>query len=230
MFGGYYIDSYHPQTTILRQNCKYLQITGKKPLKPRHRPIPAILPTLSQDTSNSTLRHATDSQNDFEDQKSRKRSIPTCNHRQSASKKPRIGCSGNLEDEREPQGHSQLASQIVSGILEGVDSIKSKRIPSSWSILTRFRPKRSLADLAGAWEQCVRDEEAYAERSKRPTKACVEAGPYNKRMVSLIRCFLEIAQAHTHKRSRISDRVRAHAGNKDERQQRRRVGELVVWI
>ena len=49
-------------------------------------------------------------------------------------------------------------------------------------------------------------------------------------MVSLIRCFLEIAQAHTHKRSRISDRVRAHAGNKDERQQRRRVGELVVWI
>ena len=49
-------------------------------------------------------------------------------------------------------------------------------------------------------------------------------------MFALIKCFLEIAQAYTHKRSRISDRVRAYAEKKDKRQQRRRVSELVVWI
>ena len=224
------MDSYHAQTTVLRQKCKYLQKTEKKPLKLRRRPIPAILPTLSQDTSNSNPRQATGSQNDSEGQKPRKRSIPTCNHGQSASKRPRIEGNGNLEDERVPQDDSQLALQIVSGIFEGVDSIRSKRIPSWCSTLTRFRPKCNLAGLAGAWEQYVRCAELCVESHTQPTVSCVEAGSYKERMVSLVKCFLEIAQAHAHVRSRIPDRVRAHAEKKDERQQRRRVGELVIWI
>ena len=186
------------------------------------KPVQAILPASSPNTSG--INPGSKLKSDFTDGRS-----PDNNGR-SSSERLRKGSDGGTTNNHKPQQDAKLALQISGGIVEGADSIKKGGLAHWRANLEKLKPRGNLEDLVMGWQRHAQDADSIVKDLDHACKRCTHAILGGTRTVSLVRCFLEIVKAHKHKRSRIRDKVKSHAAVKDERQQRLRVGELMIAV
>lgn len=132
------------------------------------------------------------------------------------AKKPRHG----MVDNASYKDDSELAQSLCLALSQAGTRIKTMGMPGWWSDIERFRPKGgSLHDTDAAL--CV---EELDESCERYSTSLV----YRASMTWIIRCFLEIIRRVFHRRSRAN--AKKHGEDKANREQRYRVGELIIAI
>jgi hypothetical protein len=133
-----------------------------------------------------------------------------------AAKKPRLGLAKNDRDAH----HSVLAQNLCSALSQASEQIKKQGAPSWWLDIESLKPQGSSlldVDMALCVEKLDQDCERYS------------AGLTSRAsMTWLIRCFLEIIRRAFHKKSRAN--ARNHKKDRHNREQRFRVGELIIAI
>ncbi|KAK3615993.1 hypothetical protein LTR56_026252 [Elasticomyces elasticus] len=145
------------------------------------------------------------------------------------AKRSRHENDGTLTDNIHSQDDAQLAQTICKAISEAATQIKNTGIPSWWSDLEKLKPNgASLQVLDNALEGRTGNHIVNVEELDH---SCVKYNAgllYRVAMTWLIRCFLEILRRKSHRPSRAT--AKAHAQDKVGRQQRLRVGELLIAI
>lgn len=113
-----------------------------------------------------------------------------------------------------------LAQSLCSALFQASIRINKKGLPSWWSDIEGLKPKgRSLHDT---------DEALCVEELDQTCTKYSASLIYRASMAWLIRCFLEIIRRAFHQKSRAN--AKKHHQDKAGREQRCRVGELMVAI
>ncbi|KAK5725123.1 hypothetical protein LTR17_013236 [Elasticomyces elasticus] len=124
---------------------------------------------------------------------------------------------------------AQLAQTICQAIYEAAARIEKIRVPSWWSDLEKLKPKGATSRLLDvALEANTEEQTVIVEELDR---SCTE---YNAGLLSrvamtwLIRCFIEVVRQKFHRPTRATSK--AHKHDRVGRQQRLRMGELLIAI
>jgi hypothetical protein len=132
------------------------------------------------------------------------------------AKKPRHGTVNNASYKDD----SKLAQSLCLALSQAATRIKTMGMPGWWSDIERLKPKGgSLHDTDVAL--CVEELDRNCERYSTSLV-------YRASMTWIIRCFLEIIRRALHRRSRAN--AKKHGEDKPNREQRYRVGELIIAI
>jgi hypothetical protein len=134
----------------------------------------------------------------------------------SAASRPRDETTNNSSYTHD----SELAQKFCLALTQAATQIKKEGVPDWWSNVEKLKPMcSSLHDG---------NDPLYAKKLDRDCEIYATSLRHRASMTWLIRCFLEIIQRAFHRRSRAN--AKKHGSDKINREQRYRMGELIIAI